>query len=202
MKDINATILVDLTLNEGELLASLHKDARWGIKKAIKEGLVVKESDEWDDFYDIYKETIKEGGGKIHSLNVIKDTSSNLFFCYYHNKIIAGITIGFREDKYNKNIPSLSKLASLKEYQHLQPNNLLVWHCIKWCKEKGYKQFELGGWQINARGHLIGINKFKEKWGKLVYYYKDYPFHVAIGRKLARNSGLFWWLSQRIKKIR
>jgi hypothetical protein len=57
----------------------------------------------------------------------------------------------------------------------------------------------MGGWQINAKGHLKGINKFKEKFGNIVYYYKDYPLHMAIGRKLIRNIGFFWWLNNKLK---
>jgi len=199
MKDINATIIADLRPLEADLFNNLHKDARWGIKKAIKSGLIVEESTEWDAFYKIYKQTVISGGSIAYPLDVIKSQSAILFVCKYNGKIIGGITIGFREDKYDKNIPSLSKLASEKEFQFLQPNDLLVWECIKWSKRNGYKQFDMGGWQINAKGHLKGINKFKEKFGNIVYYYKDYPLHMAIGRKLIRNIGFFWWLNNKLK---
>lgn len=199
MKDINATIITDLSQPEDKIFNDLHKDARWGIKKAIKSGLIVEESTNWDKFYEIYKQTVIDGGSIAYPLDVVKSQSAVLFVCKYNNEIIGGITIGFREDKYDKNIPSLSKLASKKEFQILQPNDLLVWECIKWAKKNGYKQFDLGGWQINARGHLKGINKFKEKFGKLTYYYKDYPIHIAVGRKLIRNSKFFWWLNNKRK---
>lgn len=199
MKDINATVLVNLEPTEPKIIDNLQKDARWGIKKARREGLIVNESDKWKEFYEIYKQTQKEGKATTHTFQTVLETSNILFVCKYKENIIAGLAIGFREDKYDKNIPSLSKLASLKEYNHLQPNNLLVWEAILWSKKKGYLLFDMGGWQINARGHLIGINKFKERWGRLVYYYKDYPFHIAIGRKLIRNSKLFWWLKEKFK---
>ncbi len=200
MKDINATILVDLTPTEEEIFQNIHKDARWGIKKALKNGLKVKQTEDWETFYPIYQKTMATGGGFIHSLKTVKETSAILFLCYYKNKPIAGLSIGFRDDKYDKNLPSLSKLASLKEYQNLQPNNLLVWEAIKWSKKKGYKKFDMGGWQIKAQGHLVGINKFKERWGELTYYYKDYPIKIAIGRKLVRNFPLIKKIWDKIKK--
>ena len=43
MKDINATVIVDLAPDEKKLFKALHKDARWGIKKAQKSGLIIKE---------------------------------------------------------------------------------------------------------------------------------------------------------------
>lgn len=197
MKDINATVLVDLEPTEEIIFNNLKKNVRWGVKKAIKEGLIVEESDKWQEFYEIYKQTQKAGKATIHPLKIVLSTSTVLFICKYKGAIIAGIAIGFREDKYDKNIPSLSKLSSLQEYNYLQPDNLLVWKAILWSKKKGYLLFDMGGWQINARGHSIGINKFKERWGKIIYYYKDYPFHIAIFRKLIRNFDFFWWLRRK-----
>ncbi len=199
MKDINATVLVNLEPTEEEIFSNLQKDARWGVKKAIREGLIVEESDKWQEFYEIYKQTQKDGKATIHTFEKVLETSYILFICKHKENIIAGLVIGFRDDKYDKNIPSLSKIASLKEHNYLQPNNLLVWKAILWSKKKGYLLFDMGDWQINARGHLIGINKFKERWGKLIYYYKDYPLHIAIGRKLIRNSQFFWWLRRKFK---
>jgi len=199
MKDINATILVNLEPTEEEIFSNLQKDARWGVKKAIREGLIVEESDKWREFYEIYEQTQKAGGATIHPLEKVLEAAHILFVCKHKENIIAGLVIGFRDDKYDKNIPSLSKLASWKEYNYLQPSNLLVWKAILWSKKEGYLLFDMGDWQINARGHLIGINKFKERWGKLRYYYKDYPFHIAIGRKLIRTSRFFWWLRRKFK---
>lgn len=197
MKDINATVLVDLEPTEEKMFNNLKKNVRRGVKKAIRKGLIVEESDKWKEFYEIYKQTQKAGGATIRTLKTVLETSYLLFICKYNENIIAGLTIGFREDKYDKNIPSLSKLASLKEYHPLQPNNLLVWKAILWSKKEGYNLFDMGGWQINAKGHVVGINKFKERWGKIVYYYKNYPFHIAIGRKLVRNFKFIWWLRKK-----
>ncbi len=192
MKDINATVIVDLTSKEKKIFKALHKDARWGIKKAQKSGLIIKEAvsdKEWDEFYKLFKEVVREGGSDVQSINYIKDKAHKLFICYKGKKVIGGAAIFF-DSIYNINIPRLLKIASDKKYLNLQPNNLLIWHCILWAKENGYKQFDLGGWQINARGHLEGINKFKEKWGKIVYHQTDYPLFRALGRKIIRNSVL------------
>ena len=202
MKDKNATIIVDLKPSEDEIKKNLHKDARRGIKKSEKEGLEInfaKTDDEWKEFYEIYKETMSTGGADIESLDELKQKLDNLFLCKYKNKIIAGMGIGFGGD-YKKEIPVMFINASLKgDYQKLRPNDALYWHCIKWCKEKGYDKFDLGGWQINARGHLKGVNKFKEKWGKIVYYKRDYPMHKAIGRKLIKKSDILWHVNKKLK---
>ncbi len=199
MKDINATVIVNLASSEEEILSSLHKDARWGINRAKRESLSVEESEDWTDFYPMYEQTMKESGVVATPIEILKGKTAKLFVCKKEGKVIAGAGIWF-VDIYNKEIPRLYFNASLKENQAAQPNNLLYWHCILWCKSQGYKEFDLGGWQINAKGHLEGVNKFKEKWGKVVYFKKDYPLHKALGRKLVRNFTLFRLLNNKIRK--
>jgi lipid II:glycine glycyltransferase (peptidoglycan interpeptide bridge formation enzyme) len=201
MKDINATVIVDLTLSEDEIFNNLQKDARWGIKKAQKEGLVVEESVEWETFYDIYTVEMKWRGINPMELEKMKELTSVFFVCKKEGKVIAGAGIWF-SDIYNKEIPRLFFNASLSDFMSLQPNNLLYWSCILWCKRKGYKEFDLGGWQINAKGNLEGVNKFKERWGKVVYFDKEYSIHKSVGRKLVRNFKFFNWLNKKLKGIK
>jgi lipid II:glycine glycyltransferase (peptidoglycan interpeptide bridge formation enzyme) len=201
MKDINSTVIVNLVPEEKKILENLNKDARWGIGRAKREGLVVKETDkeeDWKKFYELYKNTIKKGGADIVPMNELKKNTIAFFVCEKDNKIIAGAGLRLN-GPYDKDIPRLYINASLNEYQKMQPNNLLYWECIIWSKKRGYKKLDLGGWQINARGHLKGINRFKEKWGEIVYYNKDYPLLKAIGRKLIRKSAFFWWLNKKMK---
>lgn len=190
MKDINATVLIDLRPAEKIILKTLQKDARWGIGRAKRGGLITYESNDetdWKNFYEIYKVAMKEGGANIHFLKDLQRNCKIFFICKKENKVVGGVGIWFL-DKYDIEIPRLYFIASSKSHFHLQPNNLLYWACVKWCKNKGYKKFDFGGWQINAQGHLKGINKFKEKWGYLIYYHQNYPFYHALGRKIIRNS--------------
>jgi len=198
MKDLNATVIVDLKPSLEDVFLNLHKDARWGVKKAEKEGLVIEESEDWEGFYPIYEETIKLGGATPQSKETLEKNTDRLFLCKKEGKIIAGAGIWF-VNIYNKEIPRLYFNASIKDYQSLQPNNILYWACISWAKNQGYEEFDLGGWQINAEGHLVGVNKYKERWGKVKYFKKDYPLHKAIGRKLVRNFKVLRWANQKAR---
>ena len=195
--DINATVIVDLTPTEEEILKNLHKDVRWGIGRAMRDGLTIEKTtkeEDWNEFYPIYKETILDGGASIEPLELIKKQSIGFFVCKKDNKIIAGAVLEMKRER-----PTLFINASLKEFQINQPNNLLYWECILWSKRNGFDKLDLGGWQINAREHLVGINKFKEKWGVVEYHYANYTLSKAIGRKLIRNSKFFWWLNKKIR---
>lgn len=190
MKDTNATVIVDLKPSEKEIMNGLQKDARWGIGKAEREGLKVQESDDWKSFYAIYLQTMKDVGIKAETAEHVRENADVLFLCSKGEKIIGGSTL-----HVINGVPKLTRNASLKEYQKYQPNNLLYWTCILWSKKNGFEKLDLGGWQINARGHAVGVNKFKERWGSVVYFQKDYPLVKALGRKALRNF-------PRIKELR
>ena len=194
MKDIVASVVVDLTPTENEIIASFEKQGRWGIHRAIREGLVIEQSNDWDSIYDLYRQTMIDGGASCSSIEQLKDKTIVLFVCKKNEKIIAGASLEMGE-----NGMTLQTNFSIREFNIMQPNNLLYWECIKWAKSNGQKTLDFGGFQINPRDHLIGVNNFKERFGKVTYFYKDYPFFRAIGRKLIRNIGFFWWLNKKIR---
>jgi hypothetical protein len=198
-KDIRATIEIDLTEPIETLWNKVNKKARWGVKKAEKEGLVfeyTEKEEDWKRFYSIYTKTIIIGGIVPEKFEEIKEKGNLLFICKRGEQIIAGAIIKVREDSYE-----LRYNASLYEFQKFQPNNLLYWGLIKWGKEKNFKIFDLGGYQLEASGHLSGVNKFKERWGGEIKKYDVYsknPFYI-LGRKVIRNVPLVKAVREKIK---
>lgn len=189
-KDIRATIEIDLTKTEEEILNNVDKDAKWGIKKAEKEGLVFEESKKSSDlaeFYRIYKKTIIAGGIKPDNFDELNKEHYKLFLAKKEDKIIAGAIIELIDkDKFK-----LEYNASLYEFLKSQPNNLLYWNLILWGKKNSFKIFDLGGYQLSAKGHLSGVNKFKERWGGEIKTYPVYSWNLfyILGRKIIRNIG-------------
>ncbi len=195
MKDINQTVITNVEASEEELISKLNKKARWGIKRAEKNGLVVEESTDWETFYEIYQQNMKQKGQIVRSLDFVKQDSTVLFLCKLKDKVIAGVTITFDDRFYSKDIPRLSKNASLSDYLELQPNNLLYWKCLLWAKKKGYKNFDWSGYSKAVKG----VSSFKKRWGQVIEYKKDYPIHLAIGRKLIRNSSTLKWIHDKMR---
>ena len=199
-KDVQATIIIDLAKNLDELWKNLDKDARWGVNKAKKEGLSVSSIDSeegWKYFYDIYRDTCKRGG--VLPLNVEKiREKTNLLVCIKDNKIIAGAVVKEKQEKIE-----LFLNASLVEFLNLQPNNLLYWGIIEYAKEKGFKIFDLGGYQLKAKKgmKLYEINRFKERWGGKIttYNIRSKNLFYILGRKLIRNFPKMKWIWDRIK---
>jgi lipid II:glycine glycyltransferase (peptidoglycan interpeptide bridge formation enzyme) len=201
-KDTQATIEISLIKSEEELWEKVDKDGRWGVKKAEREKLIIKENFSEKDlngFFKIYKETCLYGGINPHSEEEIKKEKPKFFLCYKDNQVIAGSAVILNsKEKF-----TLFLNASSPDYQKYQPNNLLYWHCIIWGKKNGYKIFDLGGFQLGAKPgeKLCNINRFKERWGgekKIYYIYSKNPIYI-IGRKLIKKSGFFKKIWDKIK---
>ena len=198
MKDVNATVIVDISKGEEELINSLRKQTRTGIRKAMKSGLVIEESSEWNEAYDVYKKTRERNNLRTRSLDGIRKLADKLFVCKKDGKIVA-VNITWFTDIYDKNVPRTMTNAFLPEYSEYRPNDLLYWHVFNHYRNLGYKKFDLGGYAIKPRENLEYVNKFKESFGEPVYFDKDYPFFRAIGRKLVRNFDIFWKLNKKIQ---
>ncbi len=199
MKDVNATVIVDLSKDEEEILNSLRKQTRTGIRKAQNEGLIIEESQEWDEAYEVYKDTRKRNNTIIRPLDKLKEWADKLFVCKNKEGKIIAINITWFIDLYDKEVPRTMTNSFLRDYSHLRPNELLYWEIFKYYKNKGYTKFDLGGYAIKARENLQYVNTFKESFGEVVYFYNDYPLLKALGRKLVRNYDFFWNLNRKLK---
>ncbi len=184
MKDVQATIEIDLSNELDKLWENLDKKARWGVKKARKEGLVVEDAQKEDfkEFYRIYAETCKRGEIPCISFEGLMGMKGKLFIVR-KGKIIAGAFVKIDGEKV-----VLELNGSDPEFQNLQPNNLLYWHIIEFGKKQGAKVFDLGGYQLKASGKLREVNRFKERWGgKVVIKEISGNLFWILGRKIIRN---------------
>jgi len=197
-KDIWATIIIDVTKSEEELLKNAERSRRKNINKAKNEGLSFTEAfdSEWREWYPIYCKVWREGGNSPVSLEEMRKPNYKLYLAKKNGKILGGGVFKDESDKI-----TFMAYAALIEYQDLRVNDFLYWNSILYAKNTGKKYVDLGGWQINASGHLAGVNRFKEMWGgkiKKDYIYSYNPFYV-LGRKAIRNSKFMRWIWDRIK---
>jgi len=72
-----------------------------------------------------------------------------------------------------------------REYGHYLPNDLMVWHLLKWGVEHGYRAFDFGG--AGKPGEEYGPRRFKAKFGgELVSYGRNTCTHWPLLLKLSR----------------
>jgi len=197
-KDIQATVIIDLSPDEEHLWKNIDKKERYSTKKAASFGLLFKESENLELFYPLYLKTLSRGGIKPASFDGLKSKNGRLFLVYCNNKVIGGVLIRVLKDKI-----ILLNLASDEDYLNMQVSAFACWSLILWAKRNGFKEFDLGGYQLGAKpgDKLFNVNRFKEKWGGKIVTYEitsKNPFHI-LGRKLVRNFSLFRQLNDKIK---
>ena len=215
MKDVNATIILDFKgRTEEELFNQIKYSRRKGVKVARKAGLYyeqVSSEKDLEKMYEIHSTILKEGGTTPWAYKrwrTYVDPEKNKFYFIKKENIVVGCfalseitrrVFGIESDE--KGIRPIV-FANYKEFNNYKPNDFMYWCSIKYAIDNNYSFLDLGGYQINPRGHLRGINFFKEGWGGEIFYYSlDYPFPIAIGRKLIRNLSFFWWVNVFLKKI-
>lgn len=71
-----------------------------------------------------------------------------------------------------------------RDYSAYLPNDVMVWHLLKWGVENGYKQFDFGG--AGKPSQEYGPRAFKAKFGgDLVVYNRNTYLHAPLRLKLS-----------------
>lgn len=164
------TVIVDLTSESIEKIWMNQIDSknRNQIRKAIKSGVVIEESHELEEFIKIYTMTMK----RLHSdsfylfeeeyykkLGQWNPEDYFVLYAYYQEKIIAGAIFFVSGDYMHYHLS-----GSLKEYQHLCANNLMLFRAIEIGINKGCSKLHLGGGR--GQEEEDGLFRFKKSFSK------------------------------------
>lgn len=163
----------ELALNgdEERIWNCLKGSNRTFIRKAKKEGVVVLFSSTLEavrSFYNINCITRQHHGlppqpysffEKLQS-NVLSKGNGFVVLASHGGKIIAGIVcLHFGKKAHYK------YGASLREYQNLRPNNLILWEAIRWYQKEGFESFCFGRTELANEG----LRRFKLGFGAREY---------------------------------
>ena len=158
------------------------KTIRYGIRKAEKSGIVIREDNSdagIEEFYRLNRMTRKKHGvpsqpikffKKLYEHLVSKDHAFILLAEDNSQVVAAGCFSKLNDTIYYKyNASDNDYLASTKK----TPNHLLTWHAIEKACREGYRFLDFG----RTSPDNIGLMRYKEMWGctsyDLPYYY--YP---------------------------
>lgn len=180
--------LIDIAKDEDAMMKSFDRTKRQGIVKSQKQGLEVILSRDYNEvlrFFILHLLTRKSKGIPVQPTK---------FFHRIHEHLIKqnlGFTIVIRKDNvdiaaglfmcYN-NVLTYKYNASRAEYQHLRPNNLIIWRALQEGIKEGYKVFDFGKTDLDNEG----LRSFKLGWGAKEYqnvfsYYPAIPVHDMFG---------------------
>ncbi|MCX6759249.1 MAG: peptidoglycan bridge formation glycyltransferase FemA/FemB family protein [Candidatus Nealsonbacteria bacterium] len=183
-----ATLKLDLSPSEEELLKNMRKTTRYLIRQALKDaGLEILKSDRIEDV-ELYNKLNQEVAGYQqfvpfslqfvkNEFNVLaKDNQALLFFGKYQEKIIASALVVFWS-----NIGFYHQAALSPKYHKIPIAYLLQWEAIKEAKKRGCILYDFWGYvnpKENAEHPWAGPTLFKMGFGGKPYEYvktQDFP---------------------------
>lgn len=202
-----ATVLVDLSPSEDEIMKSLNQKGRHAIRRAERDGVTVERVEPTDDncqtMYNMLRATGEGAGFPVRPYEYYRDfyqaygDNGGLFIAYYDGQPVAG---GFAMVQGAKSM--YKDGASVRERPAYGASHLLQWRIIQWAKSRGSKTHDLAGAPPVAHAHdqthpFYAIGKFKRQFhNEITEYVGAYDVPVrplqaklwyAIGEKLVRK---------------
>lgn len=174
---LTQTYVIDLQYSKEELWDRLLGYCRTHIRKAEKEGFVIREADSFADvekYYGLHLETYYRTGVEPHPFKYFEHIwrsftikgYSKIFLAERDGELVAADNEAF----YKKGVVGWT--AAGKSGATKGINNLLHWHAIRYFKERGFEWYESGEAFPAARGGKNkGLNDFKKSFGGELYPY-------------------------------
>lgn len=145
------------------------------IHKSEKEGVIVRRGESWSDlrlFYDLHLLSRQRFGTPIQPVRFFKLLWDRLLskgfgfvlLAYRDSSLLAGAVFLHWNRVLTYKFSAYNPL-----YLNLRPNNMMLWHAIRWGCENGYKLFDWGRTDIEDDG----LRDFKRGWAseeKLMHY--------------------------------
>jgi hypothetical protein len=171
-RKLSGNVVLDLTLGAEALFKQFPKDRRRNIRFAEKNGVEISEATTAQDFadaYEVYSAWRKTGRKTVVGDNLTFEVfekaqrlkgNRRLFIARVSGKAV-GIN-GFRF--FPGGLFESSSNASLDEFIHLKPNDLLQWTGIQWACKNGLRRHSLGGshpFLLRFGGSVVPIFRYR-----------------------------------------
>lgn len=187
------TFFIDLTITEQKLLRNMRYNTRYNVKKALMNGISVKEYgiEHMNDWYKLYLDTAVRHNMPLQS----QEYFSTIFKNQDNNK--KGVTIKMlMADIDGEFLSSMFLVLSKKRGTYLYgastscKNNLLAsyalqWESIKISKEWGCTEYDMFGSapNLNKTHPLHGVHVYKKGFGGNLFHRMgcwDYPYNKKL----------------------
>ena len=172
---LKETVFIDTT-DKVTIFNNMDSKNRNMVRKAQRNNIEISidnTSESKEAFLSIYKETMqRNNASKYYYFNPMffEDMFSAiaehylLFNAKYEEKIICSAIVMYCNGNMHYHLS-----ASLREYMHLAPNNLLLYTAACWGAENGYTKFHLGG-GVGIDDSLFSFKKSFNKKGLKDFY--------------------------------
>lgn len=170
--------LINLNKPEKEIWNSMDKKRRYGVRKAEKNNVQVKEVENEDElriFYELLQETSENASIPVkdyklfHNIQkiLVPEGIAKIYLASSNGTDIGGmLTLNYRDTIYDW------YACSSRKYLHLYPNDYLVWNVLSWGSKNGYSLFDFGG--AGDPNKPYGVREFKKEFGGDLVNYGTY----------------------------
>lgn len=188
----STTLVIDLAQELETIWRKMSKkSARYGIKRAQRDGVRVKLNDNYDEFRDLNDSFRKKKGlpPDFMGTSVLK-RSGLLFVAEYDQEILCGHAYFADGNTIRWRLGASKRLVDPERATLIgNANRLLVWEAINYAKGKGLREFDLGGYYVGDHDlQKVGISAFKksfggdliERYNYVKYYSKIYELALML----------------------
>lgn len=156
------------------------------IRKCQKNGLTVEISEDYDEFLEIYNETMqKVGASDFYFFNqtYYEQVKNNPAYVLMRvrqgqNTLAAAIFMKYK-DYFHYHLS-----GSRREFLKLAPNNILLWEAIQYAKKNGCRRMHFGGGLTDSEEDPLFRFKKRFSSGSLDFYIGKRIHNPEIYRKL------------------
>lgn len=197
--DLGKTVAMDLT-SEEVIWKNIHSKNRNMIRKAEKNGIVIKHGqglELFDDFIKIYNATMDKDNAEAYYYfkpefykSIHEDLKDNyeMFWAEYEGKIIAMSIMIFANGRLNYHLS-----GSDLQYRNLAPSNLLLYKAAMWGMEKGMNTFHLGGGVGSEEDNLykfkIAFNRFSDcQFSIAKHVFDNEKYDELVAERASRDA--------------
>lgn len=162
------TSVITLDVDEDNVMKLIKPESRTSVRKAEKMGVVIRKSNDFDEYYDILKSNLAmrhnvQPAHTLEELYLLKELFPHkiqLFGAYLKNKMIAGVINFYCNDK----VVLVFYISHNQEYQQYRAVNLLFYTIMKDAISRGLGFLDFGLFTVNMDPNW-GLGKFKESFG-------------------------------------
>jgi len=160
--------VVQLDFKPDQLLYTYRAEARTAVNKSVKKGVVIKECDNYDEYYEILKKNLKLRHNvtpthTIDELKKIKNLFPNevrLWGAFLGDKLIAGVC----NFSANPKVVLAFYISHDEDYQEYRAVNQLFYEIMKKYQEENFRFLDFGIFTVNMEPNW-GLARFKENFG-------------------------------------
>lgn len=160
--------VVQLDIDPGQLLYTYRAEARTAVNKSVKKGVVVRECDNYDEYYEILKKNLKlrHNVTPTHTIEELKKIKNlfpdevRLWGAFLEDKLIAGVC----NFSANSKVVLAFYISHNEDYQEYRAVNQLFYEIMKKYQEENFRFLDFGIFTVNMDPNW-GLARFKENFG-------------------------------------